>query len=188
VTTYRKLAEGDFGGVHRVALESWRKAYQGIYDDDFIRSTMDSSYSEERLRPFLSKVRTDGAFFEVAACGTEIVGFCVVVQTPSGPEMTRLYVLPAFFGTGVGWRLLRHAEEYIRSRGYRGYHCVVHKSNERAKRFYLRAGLRHVPDLDTVDDWYLEKSLTLRGAVENALARVWRMLRRALRSDRSPNP
>jgi len=56
--------------------------------------------------------------------------------------------------------LHRHAEQFVRSHGFHYICGLVHKNNERAKRFYLSMGARHVPDLDTAEDWYVEKTLT----------------------------
>jgi ribosomal protein S18 acetylase RimI-like enzyme len=181
---YRKLTEGDFAGVRRVALESWRKAYGGVYDEDYMRTQIDAAYSKEKLHPFVAKVQSDGAFFEVALRGTEVVGFAVVVLTPQGAEFTRLYVLPDFFGTRVGWTLFQHAELFIRARGYHRFYGLVQKDNERAQRFYLHANAKHVPELDTADEWYMEKILTPLGAAQSLLGRWRRALARAVERSR----
>ncbi len=54
------------------------------------------------------------------------------------PELNKLYILEWFCGTGVGYGLLNHAEEVIRSRGFDQMWLWVLESNNRAVSFYKR--------------------------------------------------
>lgn len=185
-TKYRPLADGDFAGVHRVALESWRSAYRGLLDDERIEATVNDHYSAERLREVLGKVATGSRYFEVAVRDEQVVGFCTIVFTGLGAELSRLYVLPEIFGSRVGVTLLLRAAEYLRSQGYHSCHSWMHKENQRAIKIYQRCGARHVPEMDRVDSWYMEYDLTLRGTITNAVKRVLRRVARVLRGGRVP--
>jgi ribosomal protein S18 acetylase RimI-like enzyme len=183
---YRPLADSDFAGVHRVALESWRNAYRGLMDDERIETTVNDHYSAERLRHVLDKVATGSRYFEVAVRDAQVLGFCTIVFTSLGAELSRLYVLPEVFGTRIGWTLLQRAAQYLRSQGYHSCHSFMHRGNQRAIKLYQRSGARHVPELDQDDSWYLERALTVRGSITNAVKRVLRRVARTLRGGRVP--
>ena len=184
VTKYRPLADSDFAGVHRVALESWRSAYRGLLDEAQIEATVNDHYSAERLRQVLGKVATGSRYFEVAVRDAQVVGFCTIVFTDLGAELSRLYVLPEIFGSRVGVTMLLRAAQYLRSQGYHSCHSWMHRENQRAIKMYQRCGARHVPELDRVDSWYMEYNLTVRGSITNAVKRVLRRVARVLRGGR----
>jgi ribosomal protein S18 acetylase RimI-like enzyme len=183
-TEYRPLADSDFAGVHRVALESWRSAYRGLLDEERIVATVNDHYSDERLRQVLGKVATGSRYFEVAVRDGQVVGFCTIVFTSLGAELSRLYVLPEIFGSRVGVTLLQRGARYLRSQGYHSCHSWMHRGNQRAIKMYLRCGARHVPELDRDDSWYMENDLTVRGSITNAVKRVLRRVARTLRGGR----
>jgi GNAT superfamily N-acetyltransferase len=183
---YRPLADSDFAGVHRVALESWRSAYRGLIDEAHIEATVNDHYSAERLRQVLGKVATGSRYFEVAVRDAQVLGFCTIVFTSLGAELSRLYVLPEVFCTRVGWRLLQRAAQYLRSHGYHSCHSWMHRGNQRAINMYLRFGARHVPELDRDDSVYMERALSLRGSITNAAKRVLRRVTGTLRGGRVP--
>ncbi|HET9863200.1 MAG TPA: GNAT family N-acetyltransferase [Steroidobacteraceae bacterium] len=181
---YRPLADSDFAGVHRVALESWRNTYRGLLDEERIEGTVNEHYSAERLRQVLGKVATGSRYFEVAVRDGQVLGFCTIVFTSLGAELSRLYVLPGAFDGRVGSTLLQRATQYLRSHGYHSCHSWMHKGNQRAIQMYLRRGARHVPELDRDDSYYVERALTVRGSITNAVKRVLRRLARTLRGGR----
>ena len=87
---YRSLTDRDFPGVHRVALESWRSAYRGLMDEERIEATVSDHYSAERLRQVLDKVTAGSRYFEVAVRDAQVLGFCTIVFTSLGAELSRL--------------------------------------------------------------------------------------------------
>jgi ribosomal protein S18 acetylase RimI-like enzyme len=186
VIEYRPLADSDFSGVYRVALESWRSAYRGLMDEERIEATVSDHYSAERLRQVLDKVTAGSRYFEVAVRDAQVLGFCTIVFTSLGAELSRLYVLPEVFGTRVAWTLLRRAAQYLRSRGFHSCHSWMHRGNQRAIKMYLRSGARHVPELDRDDSYYMERALTVRGSITNAVKRVLRRVTGTLRGRRVP--
>jgi RimJ/RimL family protein N-acetyltransferase len=181
---YRSLTDRDFPGVHRVALESWRSAYRGLMDEERIEATINDHYSAERLRQVLGKVTAGSRYFEVAVRDEQVLGFCTIVFTSLGAELSRLYILPEFFGTRIAWTLVQRAAQYLRSRGFHSCHSWVHRGNQRAIKIFLRGGARRVPDLDRDDSYYVEKALTVRGSMTNAVKRVLRRVARRLRGGR----
>jgi ribosomal protein S18 acetylase RimI-like enzyme len=60
--------------------------------------------------------------------------------SPDRGEIYAIYVDPAHVGTGLGRILFAHTLEDVRSRGYAVATLWVLDSNDRARRFYERAG------------------------------------------------
>jgi GNAT superfamily N-acetyltransferase len=189
--TYRSLCAEDFPGVQQLALESWRTAYEGIYDDAVMRNMIDTHYSAERLARLVPKVNEGRMMFDVAVRDGEVLGLCVVVFTAVGAELSRLYLLPKSFGTGIAWGLIQRAEQFIRERGFHSYHGWVQKDNRRALRFYVHVGGHRVPELDRSDELCMQKALTSYGTIRCALLRlrlkVMRRLGMASQIDREPH-
>lgn len=74
----------------------------------------------------------------VVACdGDEIVGFYQVAGTAPAGELADLFVKPAYIGSGVGKKLLKHAEQFARQLGMES--LEIH-SDPNAKDFYLHMG------------------------------------------------
>ena len=74
----------------------------------------------------------------LAVAGEEIAG----VTTTQGEWINDLWVRSEHRRTGVGGKLLTHAEGEIRERGYQTFRLRVVKSNSRAVEFYQNRGWR----------------------------------------------
>ncbi len=81
------------------------------------------------------------------------------------PELSKLYVLERFIGQGIGYRLLKEAEQMVKSRGYSEFLLEVLASNQRAVSFYERQGYRaighadFVMEVNTYDNLVMTKTL-----------------------------
>jgi ribosomal protein S18 acetylase RimI-like enzyme len=157
---YRALRTEDGDAVFDAAQEAWQFTYATIFDVVFIDQFVRTNYAPDRLRALVPLVATHQMFFDVALDGERIIGFCNIGVTPCGAQLFRIYLRPAYIGTGVGSGLLKRGESFVRSQSFSSYHCFVHKDNELGKRFYLRQGFRHLPGSDRNDEWYMEKALT----------------------------
>lgn len=88
----------------------------------------------------------------VAEVNRHVVGFAQVslnndhlmVDDRHAAELKRLYVQERFTGRGVGWRLLRHAEEEALAGGASAMWATVWVGNPRALQFYPRQGYTYV--------------------------------------------
>jgi ribosomal protein S18 acetylase RimI-like enzyme len=156
---YRALRAEDVTDVFEIAQEAWHFTYATIFDTTFIDQFVGTNYAPERLSALVPLIVAQRMFFDVALDGDRIVGFCNIGVTPRGPELFRIYLRPAYIGTGVGNRLLERGEDFVRRGRFPSYHCLVHKDNELGKRFYLRHGFCHLPGSDRGDEWYMEKTL-----------------------------
>lgn len=63
-------------------------------------------------------------------------------QLPDVPLLTHLEVVPGYRNRGIGTRLIRAAERYLRERGYRRVALAVEVTNTDAARLYKRLGYR----------------------------------------------
>lgn len=73
-------------------------------------------------------------------------------------EVYALYVLPDLIGQGIGRRLLGEAHAQMKSQGFEASALWVLYDNQRARRFYERAGYQ--ADGAAQDDVYDEITLT----------------------------
>lgn len=60
------------------------------------------------------------------------------------PEVSKLYVLDAFFGKGIGYNLMKEVEKNVRAKGGKQLWLEVWDENPRAIAFYQRQGYKAV--------------------------------------------
>jgi GNAT superfamily N-acetyltransferase len=131
--------------------DSWRVGYRGLLPDsvleglDDVRSTTQwahwirDGYENAGLRAEL-RVATDAA--------GQVVGISAFGTDRDRPhdatcgELWVLYVAPSHWRRGFGYALLRDAEEALGATGRRNLSLWVLEGNDRALRFYERAGWR----------------------------------------------
>ena len=148
--------EDDIAGIQLAAAESWRAAYAGIFSPDFIEAFVGRAYSSESLRRVIHSTQS---IFVVARTEGEVIGFSHAGFGRRGAELYRIYLRPAWWGSGVGDLLLAQTETWLRDEGYPGYGCYVHRRNSVGQRFYAKHNFIRVPAHDEDDNEYLWKTL-----------------------------
>jgi ribosomal protein S18 acetylase RimI-like enzyme len=78
-----------------------------------------------------------------------------------GWELVRIYVLPEYIGKGIGKRLLRLGENFLRRKKANEYCVFAHRRNRPAVRFYIRNGFTRVSRKDTGGEVCLEKKIAI---------------------------
>jgi ribosomal protein S18 acetylase RimI-like enzyme len=138
----------DCRAIAEVHVESWQHAYQHILPAPYLASLSVSERGAmwrravEQWPSQLLVARADGriaGFISFGACRDE-------GAPPDRAEIWAIYVRPAFWSGGVGARLWLAARQQIRDARYTMVSLWVISGNERALRFYERAGFSAEPD------------------------------------------
>lgn len=138
----REAGAADAAAIAEVHVASWRWAYRGQLSDDTL-DALDVSEREVRWRDAISDPAT---IVLVAVDDGAIVGFVSAGPThdddaPSRTgELYAIYLGEQAVGKGVGQAMLVHAVDEMRSAAFSRARLWVLDSNERARRFYERAG------------------------------------------------
>ncbi|WP_111309173.1 GNAT family N-acetyltransferase [Confluentibacter sediminis] len=72
---------------------------------------------------------------------------CPIRKTPV-PELSKLYVLERFYGKGIGFELMKEAEQEVRKKGFKEFNLEVYIKNNRAIDFYKRQGYVSIGNVD----------------------------------------
>ena len=103
----------------------------------------------EIVEAFLQKTQTPESIAEQIRSGTvylfirydgEIAGYLAYEFDDEGLRLSKLYLLPAFRGKGIGGYLLGYVEERAKERNSRMIHLEVNEVNPHAREFYRLHG------------------------------------------------
>jgi len=135
----------DAAAVAAVHVGSWRAAYRGIVPQEHLDG-LDVACGTELLRRHLAGP-AEGEGVLVATDGGRVVGFVNFgpyrdgeVMHPSEGEIRAIYADAAHWGTGAGRLLMAAALRELAAQGRLTVRLWVLSANERARRFYARAG------------------------------------------------
>jgi diamine N-acetyltransferase len=156
----RPVRESDASDIYTVALEAWRYTYHMIFGREFIEDFVNQHYAPKAILSLFSQIQSGSMFFYIAEYEAKIIGFCNIGINQQSAVLYRIYLLPAFIGQGIGKRFLELGEAFVAEHGIDSYSCFVHKDNHIGKRFYLRAGFKHIFEQDKNDEWFMEKRLS----------------------------
>ena len=139
---FRDAVSEDARAIAEVHVASWRWAYRGQLAGETL-DALDVTAREVRWRGAIADPAT---IVLVAVEDGSIVGFASAGPTrdddtpPSTGELGAIYLVERAVGRGVGRGLLERAVEGMRSSGFNKASLWVLDTNERARRFYERAG------------------------------------------------
>ncbi|RFU86610.1 GNAT family N-acetyltransferase [Streptomyces triticagri] len=144
------MTAADAGAVASVRVRGWQSAYRGLIPDGYL-DAMDIAANTARLRARV--LRRDPSVSDlVAEREGAVVGWgCVgpyrhdeepAPQQGTGTdgELYALYVDPDQVGTGAGRALMQALLDAARAAGHGRVLLWVLEGNDRARRFYERAG------------------------------------------------
>ncbi|HWH36732.1 MAG TPA: GNAT family N-acetyltransferase [Candidatus Limnocylindrales bacterium] len=140
----RRARPADARAIAQVHVQTWRDAYADLLPAEFLAG-LDVQQREGHWRAELM-VRSSERAPWLAHADDQVVGFASVGPSrdrgaaASTGELYAIYVLPDFWDRGVGTDLLRRAEHDLVAHGYADATLWVLAGNERARRFYERAG------------------------------------------------
>jgi RimJ/RimL family protein N-acetyltransferase len=168
--TVRHATVYDAASLAAVELASWRAAYRGLMPDAFLDDLSEAEKTADWRQNLLKHGTSGRKRVVVAVSDTGVIGLVRV-----GPIMDEgevglvylLYVLPAYWGYGVGTALMRAGMNELRDLGMGDAVLWVLRDNLRARRFYERLGW--TPDGRTVNEdygGYILEALCYRRAVD----------------------
>lgn len=140
----RPAVPDDARRIAEVHVASWRDAYRGLLSDEYLERLSVEEREARRLATIADPAPGSGTL--VAEQGGEIVGFASfsASRDEDAPdtvgEVPAIYVDPGAVGTGVGRELFAAVSEALRDAGYARATLWVLEANERARRFYEKAG------------------------------------------------
>ncbi len=132
--------EADLDAVAAVHVRSTRASYAGLMPAAHLAS-LDPAVFAARRRSVQGQ---PGRYTLVAEESRRIVGFASFGPDRDDPgpgELYAIYVDPDEWGTDAGWRLFAEARRILKDDGYPEIRLWVLAANERARRFYERAGM-----------------------------------------------
>lgn len=140
----RAMTADDCDAVAAVRIGGWRWAYAGLMPQAYLDAMSveeDAARQRARLAQNDSRVANVVADHAGAVVGWGCLGPCRDQDVPEGAgELYALYVHPAHVSTGVGRALTRTLVERAAVDGFSSLVLWVLKENDRARRFYEKAG------------------------------------------------
>jgi ribosomal protein S18 acetylase RimI-like enzyme len=142
----RRAEETEAGALAGLHIRAWQWAYRSQIPDSYLDRLADNlGRRTEQWKRILFR-RSEQRVW-VADADRQIVGFAHTAHPGPGPdpgpnaaEIGSIYLDFEWAGKGVGRVLFAQAVEDLRLRGYDTAILWVLESNERARRFYERAG------------------------------------------------
>jgi L-amino acid N-acyltransferase YncA len=140
----RDATPADARAIATVHVRSWQAAYRGELPDAYLDGlSIDDRHARwvERLAEPEANARTLVAEEDGRVMGFASLGPSRDEDVPAGTgEVYAIYLLPEWFGRGVGRQLFARANERLRDLGYVRATLWVLATNERSRRFYEAAG------------------------------------------------
>lgn len=140
----RAATPADARAIAEVHVASWRATYRGLLPDAYLdRLSVDER--EAQRREVLEDPASEWGTL-VAEEDGRVIGFAAFGPSrdddapPGTGEIPAIYLAPEVVGTGVGRDLFAEATAGLRKAGFERATLWVLEANERARRFYERAG------------------------------------------------
>lgn len=141
----RLASPDDAEGLANLASVAFRAAYESTTQPEVIDQHIRKNLTEPVIH---SQLSNPDEVTILAFSGNRMVGYgrvvfgstCECVQAESPCELNRIYTLPDSYGRGIGQLLLEKAIRIARQKACDVMWLKVWEGNERAIRFYRKAG------------------------------------------------
>ncbi len=141
--------------INLAYLASWRAAYEGLLAAD----VLDIEAAKRAAYDWAAEIRHESSHVGVAVADV-VLGVVEARDPPGGsrdlPEITMLYVIPQYWGTGVASSLLAQGVGWILERGWETARLRVVEAQARARRFYEREGWRLDADVEPAHNGFFK--------------------------------
>ena len=130
----RKATAEDYLALGHVYCNSWKEGYKNIIPQPFL-----DSLTAENCAPKPERINCNNNY--IAEENKTVVGLVNFGEardknSDNVGECRSIYVLPEFWGKGVGRELFQAASLEFKNNGYAGFYLWVLKENSRARGFY----------------------------------------------------
>ena len=138
----------DCRAVAEVHVESWQHAYKAFLPEQYLASLSVA----DREAGWRRMVERFPSHLLLARSAGQVAGFVAFGASrdegapPGRAEVFAIYVKPAFWSAGAGRQLCVAALQQLRTEGYESVSLWVIAGNERAIKFYERAGFVAEPE------------------------------------------
>ncbi|HTX95938.1 MAG TPA: GNAT family N-acetyltransferase [Mycobacterium sp.] len=102
-----------------------------------IASFVDTNLSADRFAEYLAD---PGRAIFIAAQDGRIIGYAMLVRDHDKAELSKIYLLPDYHGTGTASALMDRALATAQAWALRSVWLGVNQKNQRAQRFYTKSG------------------------------------------------
>jgi len=162
--TIRRAGTADIPVIQELATAIWHEVYPSIIPVEQINYMLGMMYSAESLQEQMMRQR---AQFLLLSDDESTIGFASwsIIQ-PGAARLHKLYVMPAYHGTGAGAALLSEVEREAVQQRCTSIELNVNKYNP-ARSFYEKKGFRthreEVIDIGSgyvMDDYVMQKPLS----------------------------
>ncbi len=138
----RNVKREDLRAISEIIVDSWKEAYKGIIDDEYLESLN----AEKNYQRMLEDYTEDG--FAVAELNNQVVGFCRYTlenkfsKTCSDidGEICAIYVKPELKRNGIGRNLFEYVFSEFRKNGNKNIILWCLKENYPSRAFYDKMG------------------------------------------------
>lgn len=158
----RKALPSDAKAIARVHISSWQDAYRELMPAQYLNSLEATLAQRESF--WLRSLESGESNVWVAEADKHIVGWISVGASrdeeaagANTGEVMAIYVSARYWQTGAGLALWKAGLQSLRTHGFQGLTLWVLSRNERAIRFYRRAGC--------VEDTGTERTLQRGGVI-----------------------
>jgi ribosomal protein S18 acetylase RimI-like enzyme len=154
ITIRRVTKDDDFAALGNIYAQSWKAAYRGIVAQEYLDSLSGARWesrlaasakyaqSVEHLESELDENRYDAytVIVDGIYAGTSSICPARNKEMAGWGEIISIYLLPDYFGRGLGKPLIEAAIAGLVERGFHDIYLWVLEANARARRFYEKNG------------------------------------------------
>jgi ribosomal protein S18 acetylase RimI-like enzyme len=143
----RAITDADIDAVATVHVRTWQAGYAGIIPDVVLDGLNPAAFAaHRRAQPAIPRTHTvvadrDGEIVGFASYGPYRIQGREGEYEPEAGELYAIYVSPGHWSSGAGRALMTAAREALAADGYPEFRLWVLEANDRARRFYERAGM-----------------------------------------------
>nr|UWI51934.1 GNAT family N-acetyltransferase [Clostridioides difficile] len=147
----RKAVIDDVEDISEIYAQSWKTAYKGIIPQDYL-DNLKNDFWVETFKDLIenNKITAKMVFDNKKSIGCIAYGNSRDDTLKDWGEIVSLYLLPQYFGKGVGNEIFQSAIDDMKLAGFSNIYLWVLEENQRARKFYEKHGFYCNNDIYTV--------------------------------------